>query len=389
MRNLYAGIDIGTYHIKVVLAAPIESSEGPLRIVGTGSAAAKGIRNGYIVSAKEAGRAIQEAVVRAAQGQTLQVKRARIALGGLGLDEVRSTGDVTLTASGGVVTERDIARALEESQKRAGSKLTNRTILHTIPLEFRVDGTKVEGRPNGLQGTKLAVDALLVSILTQHYDDAIEATESAGIEVEHVVASPFAAASVTLSRAQEAAGVCLANMGSETTSLIVYDNGIPVSVKVLPIGASSITNGIALSFQMPLHEAEQLKRGAVTGSDIAPKKLRAVVQAKLKQIFSQVNAHLKSIGREKLLPAGIILTGGGSAVPDILDVARATLKLPSQIGLPSHTPRTGTLDVSWAVAYGLCRIAYLEDKGEKAPSMGDVLRRTGEGLRGFFKGLLP
>lgn len=389
MRNLYAGIDIGTYHVKVVAVAPAESPEGPVRVIGTGSAPSKGVRHGYVSEPKEAAKAIREAVERAAQMHGAPIKRARVALGGLGLDEVRSTGDVTLTASGGVVTERDIERVLEESQKRAGSKLTNRTILHTIPLEFRVDGAKVEGRPSGLQGTKLAVDALLITILTQHHDDMVEAVEAAGIEVEQAIAAPLAAAAVTLTRAQETAGVVLANIGADTLSLAVYDNGAPVSVKVLPTGSSDITNAIALAFQIPLHEAEQMKRGAVTGSDVAPKKLRTVVSAKLKQMFMQVNAHLKSIGRDKLLPAGIVLTGGGSSVPDILDVARATLKLPSQVGFPTNMPRTGNLDVTWAVAYGLCRLGYLGDRSVGHASMHDVFRRGGDGIKSFFRGLLP
>ena len=155
---------------------------------------------------------------------------------------------------------------MRESEKRASQKLTNRTVIHTIPLEYRVDGTKVLGRPQGLQGTKLSVDTLLITMLSQHYDDLLEATETAGVEVEGVMAAPLAASLVTLSKAQKTAGVVLANIGSETLSIIVFDNDTPVSVKVFPVGSNDITNTIALSFQIPLPEAEQMKRGAVTGS---------------------------------------------------------------------------------------------------------------------------
>ncbi len=389
MRTMYTGIDIGTYHVKVVIAAPAESPDVPLKILGTGSAASKGMRHGYIVDTKEAARSIREAVARASQATGMVVKSGRLALGGVGLDEVKSSGEVTLTASGGIVSERDMERALRESEKRAGNKLTNRTILHTIPLEYRLDGTRVEGRPQGLQGTKLSVDTLLVTALTQHYEDSIEAVEAAGIEVEGIpMASPLAASLVTLTRAQQMAGVVLANIGSETLSIVVYDHGTPISLKVLPIGSGDITNAIALSFQIPLHEAEQMKRGAVTGSDIAPRKMNTVVATRLKAMFTLINAHLKSIGRQRLLPAGIVLTGGGSSLSDLSNVARTTLKLPAQVGLPTNMPRLASLDATWAVSYGLCRASFL-DEATSHHSMGDLTRRAGEAFRSLFRSLLP
>lgn len=389
MRTIYTGIDIGTYHSKVVIAAPSESADVPLKILGTGSAASKGMRQGYIVDTKEAAKSIREAVARAAQAGGVQIKRARLALGGVGLEEVKGSGEVTLTASGGIVSERDMDRALRESEKRAGNKLTNRTVLHTIPLEYRLDGVKIEGRPQGLQGTKLSVDTLLVTVLTQHYEDAIEAVESAGIEVEGMpMASPLAASLVTLTRAQQMAGVILANIGAETTSLVVYDRGIPISLKVLPGGSADITNAIALSFQIPLHEAEQMKRGAVTGSDITPRKIQTVIASRLKILFAQINTHLKSLGRQRLLPAGIVITGGGSSVNDITNTARIALKLPAQIGLPTNMPRLASLDASWGVAYGLCRASFLDD-ATSHHSIGDISRRFGEVFRHLFRSLLP
>lgn len=389
MRSVYAGIDVGTHYVKVVLAAAPENPDAPLRIIATGMAPSKGLRHGYVVDVKEAARGVREAALRAAHAAGVKLTKARVAMGGVGLEEVRSTGDVTLTASGGIVTERDIERVLTESEKRAGTKLTNRTILHTIPLEFRIDGMKVEGRPQGLQGTKLTVDALLITILTQHYDDMVEAVEAAGIEVEAVSAAPLAASTVTLTRAQEIAGVILANIGAETFSLIVYDNGLPTSIKVFPMGGADITNAIALAFRIPLQEAEQLKRGAVTGSDVQPAKMRAAVAAVLKKMFASVNAHLKSIGRSGLLPAGIVLSGGASATPGTVESARVTLKIPAQVGFPLNLPRLTSLDASWTVAYGLAKISYLEERGSGSHSLEDVFRRIQEVVRNTFRSLLP
>lgn len=386
---LYVGIDVGTSSVKVVIAAPPTSSELPMTILGTGSAPSKGMRHGYVLDVREVTRCVKEAVGRAAQAAKAPVRNARLGIGGVSLEELRSNAEVTLTTSAGIATEREIERVLKESEKKAMAKLLNRTVLHTIPLEFRIDGTPVRGRPNGLQGTKLSVETLIISTLTQHHDDLVDAVEAAGIEVEGVMASPIAASFVTLTKAQKTAGVCLTNIGAETTSLVVYDNDTPVSLKVFATGSSDITNAIALAFQLSLPEAEQMKRGAVTGSDVPTKKMTTVVTAKLKELFTLVNGHLKVIGRQRLLPAGIVITGGGSGALQITDIARTTLKLPAQVGLPAGILRNGALDASWAVAYGLCRWGFTEDTAAPLYSPGEIVRRTFDSIRSGFRSLLP
>ncbi|MCE9540967.1 cell division protein FtsA [Candidatus Kaiserbacteria bacterium] len=389
MRKFYTGIDIGTYHVKVVISAPAENPDMPMQIIGTGTASSKGMRHGYILDKAEATKSIREALQRACTAAKVRVTSARVALGGMGLDEIKATGEFPLTASGGVVTEKEIDKAIAESEKRTSGKLTNRTVIHAIPLEYRVDGVKVFGKPIGLQGTKLAVDTLLITMFSQHYDDVIEAVEAAGVEVEGVMASPLAASLVTLTKAQKTAGVCLANIGSETLSVIVFDNDVPVSVKVFPVGSADITNTVALSFQIPLSEAESLKRGGVTGSEIPQKKLQTIITNRLKDMFTLVNAHLRSIDRARLLPAGIVITGGGSGLTSAADIARATLRLPSSIAQIGLMPRSASIDATWAVAYGLCRWAFAEDTSVRSSSLGEVFSGAIESIKQSIRSLLP
>ncbi len=388
-RKIYTGIDIGTYHVKVVIATPSESPEMPLSIIGVGTASSKGMRHGYISDRAEAAKSIREALGRASAAAKVQVKSARVGLGGVGLDEIRASADISLTQSGGVVTEAMIDRALKECEKRAGNNLINRTVIHAIPLEYRVDGVKSYGKPHGLQGTKLAVDALLVTMLSQHQEDLIDAIEAAGVEVEGVMASPLAAALVTLTKAQKAAGVVLANIGAETLSVAVFEEDAPISIKVFPIGGSSITESLALSFQVPLTEAENLKRGGITGSNVPEKRMYTIIAAQLKEMYTLINAHLKSIGRHRLLPAGIVITGGGSGLATSAEIARAVLKLPSQIGQIGNLPRTSSVDATWAVAYGLTRWAYAEDSSAVSSTLGDVLSGGWQQLKQGLRGLLP
>ena len=389
MRKFYTGIDIGSAGVKVVIAAPPENPNLPMSMLGSGNAASKGMRYGYIVDKNEVIKSIREALARAGASAKVSVKSARIALGGVGLDEMRSLGEVTLTASGGIVTERELERVGKESEKKVSAKLMNRVIVHAIPLEYRVDGEKVFGAPHGMQGTKLAVDMLFITILSKHHDAVVEAVEAAGVEVEGIMASPLAASLVTLSKAQKTAGVVLANIGAETLSTVVFDEDMPISVKVFPTGSSDITNAIALALRISPTEAEQLKRGAVTGSDISPKKMQSIMYPRLKEMFLLIHTHLKSVGRQRLLPAGIVLTGGGSGLPGAADVARTVLKLPAQVGSVGNLTRTGGVDATWAVSYGLCRWAYGEEMSATGYSLGSILERARESIKQAVRSLLP
>ena len=388
-QRIYTGIDIGTYHVKVVIATMGERPDLPLSIIGTGTSSSRGLRHGYIIDTKEATKSVREALDRARVAAKVNVRSARVALGGIGLDEIRSTGEVALTPSGGIVAENSIERALRESEKRASPKLTNRTIIHCIPLEYRVDGAKVFGRPVGLQGTKLAVDTLLITMLSQHQDDLVDAVEATGVEVEGVMASPLAASLVTLTKAQKTAGVVLANIGAETLSVVVFEDDAPISLKIFPTGSSAITESIALSFQIPLTEAESLKRGGVTGSDVSERKMYTIVGTQLKEMYTLVNAHLKSIGRHRLLPAGIVITGGGSGLASASEIARAVLRLPSQIAQIGHLPRSSSVDATWAVAYGLCRWAYAEDTSGSSHTLGGIISNAWDSLKQGLRSLLP
>lgn len=389
MQKTFTGIDIGTDYVKVVVAAPPQGPEAPLQILATATAPSKGVRQGYIAEPREAAHAIRDAVARAAQAAHVTIRSARVSVGGISLEEVASAAEITLTASGGLVGHHDIERVLAESEKRAAARLTNRVVVHTIPLEFRIDGNSIPGRPLGLQGTKLSVDTLLITTLAQHHDDCIDAVENAGIEVEGVMATPLAASLALLTKAQKTAGVCLANIGAETLSLVVFDNDRPVSLKVFPVGSADITHAIALAFQLPLPEAEQLKRGAVTGSTVPPAKLNTIIMGQLKTMFGLVNTHLKLLKRDRLLPAGIVLTGGGASLGAAVDVARSTLKLPAQIGLPAMSARVSPLDAAWAPALGLCRWGYAEARMSVQRPISDIFRAMMDGIRSLFRTFLP
>ncbi len=356
-RRIATGIDVGTYHVKVVVA---EEGAGPRalpRIVATGFAESRGMRHGYIVSPDDVAKSIELAVAQAERAIKTKIKRAYISIGGMSLDEVFSRGEAVVTRGDSVISDRDVEMAIAAAEAAISpSQLLNRTIIDRIPLRFFVDGNRVLGNnPSGMQGMKVSVEMLFLTALSQHLTSLRDTVEDAGIEVEDVVASPLAASFVSLGKPQKMAGCVLANIGAETLSMVVFEDGKPISIKVFPMGASDITNDIALGLRVPLEEAEQIKLGAVTGATYPRKKLDDIVSRRLTDMFNLVEAHLKKIGKNGLLPAGIIITGGGSGLSTVSDLAKAVLKLPSRIGnLSTHDASKLQLkDGSWAVAYGL------------------------------------
>ncbi|MFA6898531.1 MAG: cell division protein FtsA [Candidatus Paceibacterota bacterium] len=355
-RKIAVGIDIGSYQIKVVVAEHLKDKPNP-QILGMGYAESRGLRHGYILSLSDAARSLRVAIEQAEKTAKIKIRKAFVSVGGIGLGSVTSQASVVVSKADSEITELDVKKVLEQSERDIpASQSANRKILHTIPLQYKVDGKPVLGRPHGMRGSKLEVRTLFITSLDQHLNDLIQAVAEAGVDVEDVMAAPLAASLVTLSKQQKIAGCVLANIGSETVSIAIFENNIPISLDVFPIGSTDITNDIALGLKISLEDAEKLKVGTDGEIQYPRKKLEEIILARLSDIFDLIEAHLKKVGRSGLLPAGIIITGGGSGITTIEDLAKAALKLPSRIGTLSFGAHLGDhiKDATWSVAYGLC-----------------------------------
>ncbi len=350
-KNIITGIDIGTHSIKVIIAQ--SQPHGAPLILGTGIKHTHGLKNGYITNAHEVKRALQAAVVKAEQMANIQIDSAYVSVGGIGLDSVYVKTEVPIVKSEGEVTENDLERVLAKSIAKASKDLLNRTILHKIPLRYYVNNKEVLGEPTGMKGNKLSADIMLITSLEPHYKALKEVVESLDIDVLDLIAAPIAASLVVLSNEQKEAGCVLANIGAETVSIIVFEDGVPISIKVFPTGSSDITSEIALRLQVPLKQAEEMKRGSLYDQNIPKKRLDDIISSRLKEMFTLIKAHLKELGKDGLLPAGVILTGGGVGLAKIKDLARVALKLPSELA-QLRVFNKSLKDSTWAVAYGLC-----------------------------------
>jgi len=382
-QNIITGIDIGTHSIKVIIAQ-MRTSSTPL-ILGTGIKSTHGLKNGYITNAREVEKSLHIAIRKAEQMANVEVENAYLGIGGVGLDSIYTKADISLPKAEGQIDEADLKKVIDKAKFKAQKDLVNRHILHTIPLGYKVDGSEVYGEPIGMRGNKLSVDLMLITTLEPHYRNMREVVENLGIDVDGVMASPVAASLVVLNSEQKEAGCVLANIGAETVSIIVYEDDNPISLKVFPTGSSDITSEIALKLQVPLGQAEELKKGALYDRTIPQKKLDDIIEARLREMFTLIKAHLKELGKDGLLPAGVVLTGGGVGLAHIKDIARVALKLPSELA-QLKVPNKSVKDSTWAVAYGLCIYgsSIAEDK-----SQFNFKFKGFEVLKNIFKHFIP
>ena len=398
--NITTGIDIGSSSIKI-LSAERKNGSSILNIVGLGERRSPGIRRGYIVDHEEILRNLRETLRSVEKASGSPVKHAYVALSGIGLNSLKSrSGVLVVSKADEEVTEYDLKRAVAKSEENM-QNMANRKILHAIPLLFKLDGAQVLGKPIGMRGTKLEAEMLFVTGLSQHIGDIVKVVESAGVAVDDIIASPIASALPVTTKPEREVGCAVINIGAGTVSLAVFEEGRLISLEVFPIGSMHITNDIALGMQVPLEDAERLKTEYGSGSgESSKRKLSDIIEARLNDIFELVESHLKKINRNGLLPAGIVLTGGGSRLLNLHEVVKDNLRLPARVGVvcsgrdfpftitsQSNSLRDQVLNnPEWTTALGLCMSASAEDFYGTSAAFGGKVRNI---LSKIFESLIP
>jgi cell division protein FtsA len=388
-NNYTCGIDIGTYSTKVIVVGFDKEKKEPVTLA-TGISETKGMRFDYVTNTDEVSESIKKAVKQAENVLGCKIKKARVSISGVGLSSTISTGSVIISKADQEITNLDISKVISNSEENLD--ILNKKIIHTIPLAYKLDGKDIYARPEGLKGIKLEVKTLFVTCLKQNIEDLITAFALAKIEVEEIIASPIITGSVLLGSRQKIAGCVLVDIGADTVSSTVFENNLPISIQVFPIGSMDITKDIALGLKISLEEAESIKLGSVIGGDYSKKKVDEIIEARLNDILELVGNHLKRLRRNELLPAGIIITGGGASINNIEEIARNQLKIPAKIGPvdSSLNNKFKIRDNSWYTALGLA-ISNSEDLEESQfnNSIGSNMKEVKSFFKSIFSQLLP
>ena len=396
------GLDIGSANIKTVIAQEVPE-ESLLRVIGVGVAPTTGVRRGAIIDMEDALHAISVSIDQAEKMAGIPVESVTVNISGTEIFSQSAQGVVAVGKADGEVLEDDIARVIHAAQTVAVP--LNKEILHVLPRSYRLDDQKNIKDPQGMHGVRLEVDTLIIGGSSSHLKNIARCIEQLGISISGFTVDPLAAATAVLTRKQKELGVAVVNIGSATTSLSVFEEGDLLHATVLPIGASHITNDIAIGLRTSVDVAEQVKLlyGTALVDDVDADEdidlsqidsqedglvsrhhVAEIIEARVEEILHFVNDELKTIGRAGLLPAGVIITGGGSKLVGIIEMTKDIFRLPAQIGYPK--PLGGILDrvddPEFSTVVGL--VVWSHENTADVPS---GLRRGNAASGGIFGGV--
>lgn len=343
------GLDIGTTKVRAVVAY-IDSSTGVPTIVGTGQAANTGMRKGVIVNLQGPGHAIDEALGEAERMSGYEVHAASLSVNGAHILTTHADGMVAVSGLDHEINPDDLDRLRDVAT--TGKVPANREILDVIPHAYQLDGQDGIKDPLGMTGTRLEIDAHVISALTPYLVNVEKAAESAQVVPNSIVPTAMAAAKAVLSEQQLENGVAVIDFGGSTTSIAVYEEGDLQYVGVVPIGGTSITNDLAIGLKTDPSVAEEVKvkhACALSHSEVEEvavklegethgfksAEVNEIVEARLEEIFDGIQFHLKKAGRAGRLPGGVVLVGGGSKLKHMAEYAKESLGLAARLGQPS------------------------------------------------------
>jgi cell division protein FtsA len=407
---IIVGIDVGTTKI-CTLVARIEGDD-QLRILGVGIEPSRGLNKGTIVDLNAASQAISRAIEKAERTSGLEIDSALVSLAGSHVEAINSKGVVGV--SGRTISEDDIVRALDAA--RAVTIPHNREVIHVIQRGFTVDGQEGIRMPIGMHGYRLEVEAHIITASAATVENLRQAVHSAGAHVSQFVLNPLASAEVVLSDTERDMGAVVCDIGGGTTDMAIFIDGDVWHTMVLGVGGNHITSDIAHGLRLPVPQAEntKLQHGHAYQTDIGEGEyflvrpfgsegpvqvnrndLAHIIEARVEEIFSLMLQEIKRSGYDGLLPAGMVLTGGVSALPGIRKLATKVIGLPVKIAKPEGL--IGMVDQLNSPAYstsvGLLRWALLMGELDTAYSPRYPMNIGGvdtlEKVKNFMRRLLP
>ena len=346
------GLDIGTSTIGCVVCEVRE--DGNVHIVGIGESPSRGLRKGVVVHLEGTVDAIKSCVEQAELMAGVSVTSAVVGIAGGHIRSFNSRGVVAVSGRDRTVSREDHHRVLEAAQ--AVSIPPDREILHGIPQEFIVDDQGGIQEPLGMMGSRLEANVHIVTAASTSVQNLVNAVNRSGIEVRDTVLVQVAAAEAVLSNHEKELGVALIDVGGGTTDVAIYERGSVWHTSVMPVGGMHLTNDLAIGLRTPLPEAEKLKTkyGCALASmveddepievpsvgghkpRILSRQLMAeILQPRAEEIFTLVHDEIRRAGFDRVLNAGLVLTGGATLLPGMIEVAEQVFDLPVRCATPS------------------------------------------------------
>lgn len=413
-EEVITGLDIGSTTIRIVVGQ-INPQDKKIHIQGAAENPAEGISKGVVTSIEDAVSSISGVLEKVERMTGMPVEHAYVGINGSHVTSQDSHGVIAVSKADGEIKEDDVERVIEAAQAIATPP--NYEILHVIPRSFTVDNQPGIKDPVGMTGIRLEVDAQIIQGLSSQIKNLTKCVYRTGVDIDDLVLGVLATSEAALSKRQKDLGVVLVNLGGATTSVLVFEEGDVLHTAILPIGSGHITNDIAIGLRISIDLAEKIKieygsalpeeinkREEINLADIDSKEegmvsrrhIAEIIEARCEEIFKMVDKELQKIDRSGLLPAGVVLTGGGVKLPGVIEVAKKEFRLPASLGYPLDLGSTAVdkaNDLNFSTAVGLIywgkSLGGLKGGGKiSLPKFSSMTEATSK-MKKWFKSLIP
>ncbi|MFA6061333.1 MAG: cell division protein FtsA [Gallionella sp.] len=404
-KNLVVGLDIGTS--KIVAIVGEVKPDGLLEVIGMGMHESSGLKKGMVVNIEATVGAIQRALEEAELMADCKITEVHTGIAGSHIRSTNSSGMVKIKEN--EVTQADVDRVLETASSI--SLPADQQKLHVLEQEFSIDGQEGIKKPLGMSGMRLDVEVHIVTGAVAAVQNIMKCIHRCGLEVNELILQPLASSKAILAEDEMALGVCLVDIGGGTTDIAVFTGGAIRHTAVIPIAGDQITNDIAMALRTPTQNAEEIKIrygcalhqladegvlevpgvGERGPRSLSRKTLAEVIEPRVEELYTLVQAELRRSGYEEMMSSGIVITGGSSAMQGMVELGEEIFHLPVRLGIPKYvgglsevvkTPRMAT--GVGLLLYGLEYHQSNEETRKQSNSFGDVMSRMKSWFQGNF-----
>ncbi len=385
-KHLIVGLDIGTSKIVAIVAEVIP--DGRLEIIGMGQHPSRGLKKGVVVNIESTVTAIQRALEEAELMADCKIRDVITGIAGSHIKSFNSHGMVAIKDK--EVAQADVDRVVETA--RAVNIPMDQQILHILTQEFIIDGQEDVREPLGMSGVRLEVKVHIVTGAVSAAQNIMKCVRRCGLEVRDLILQPLASAMAVLSEDEKDLGVCLIDIGGGTTDIAVFIGGAIRHTAVIPIAGDQITNDIAMALRTPTKDAEDIKIakgcalrqlagagemvevpsvGEREPRQLSRQTLAEVIEPRVEELYSLIQAELRRSGFEELLSSGVVLTGGSSVMQGMVELGEEVFHMPVRLGIPTYVG--GLADVvrnpRYSTGLGLILAGYEQHKRNQHSSL--------------------
>ena len=346
-----AAVDVGTSAIKAIIVQKSPEEAG-LKVLGRAENISSGVRKGVVSDSESVAKIIRITIEEAKREAGQEVDEVYANINGMHIFCLSSKGLISVSRADQEIAQEDVDRVIDAA-KTFFLPPNNKEILETFPREFIIDREKGIKNPVGLHGIRLETEVIAVGGFTSYSKSLSQAILSANLQVSDLILGPIATARAVLTNQEKELGALVIDFGAGTTGISVYEEGVLLHTAVLPVGTNNIRNDIAIGLKVDIETAEFIKNEFGTsilgeksikkeklkissGEEITFQRneLKKIAEPRIVEILDEIEKELKKISKSRLLPGGVVVTGGGSKIPGLVEFTREKLGLPCRLGVP-------------------------------------------------------